>query len=84
MKEKMKNKFKSKLLNLEIVYNTKLIKNNDIKVYESCIFCLKPIEENSISTLYGKVGSILNDFIYLNTFRQTIKEEFIKYNRKNI
>ena len=83
VKGKIKNKFKSKFLKLENVYDTKSIKNTEKKIFESCIYCLKPIEENNISNLYGKVGNVINDFLFLNSFKQTIKKEFKKYNKKN-
>ena len=51
------------------------------KLYEPCIFCLKPIEPDNIDNVFGKVGNILCDYLFFNSFSQTIKKEFEKYSK---
>ena len=82
MKEKMKNKFKKKFSQLEQVYNIGEIEEEK-KVYEPCIYCLKPIEPNDINNLYGKVGNITYDYLFFNSFSQTIKKEFKNYSNND-
>ena len=80
LKEKLKNKFKIKCTQIESKYNIESIKNEK-KIYEPCIYCLKPIEQNSLDNFYGKISNILEDYIYSNAFGQTIKKEYTKYNK---
>ena len=82
LKEKLKNKFKKKFTQLESKYNIKTLKTEK-KIFETCIYCLKPIEENSLDNLYGKIGNIIEDYVYSNAFAQTIKKEYQKYNKNN-
>ena len=76
--KKMKIKYKKKNKQLEKFYKTESFKV-DLNIYEPCIYCLKPIEPNNINNLYGKVGNLLNDFLFFNGFSQTLKNEFGKY-----
>ena len=79
LKEIMKDKFKKKYAKLDKIYNIESIKNEK-KVYESCIYCLKPIEENNINNLYGQLGYIIKDYLFSNAFYQTVQNEYFKYN----
>ena len=79
LKEMLKDKFKKKYAKLDNIYNIESIKNEK-KLYESCIYCLKPIEENNIYNLYGKLGYIIKDYLFSNAFYQTVQIEYFKYN----
>ena len=75
MKEKLKRKYKNNLSQLEKIYNTDSIKTES-KIYEPCIYCLKPIETNNIINFYGKVGNLIKDLLYSNSLYQTIKNKY--------
>lgn len=78
MKEKFKNKYKNQLGKIEKIYNIDSVKEEEKKTYEVCIYCLKPIEQHNVLNLYGKVGILLKDLLYYNSFQQTIQKEFDK------
>ena len=80
IKEKIKNKFKQKSVELDKIYNIESVKNEK-KIYDSCIYCLKQIEDNNINNLYGKLGYIIQDYLFSNSFYQTIQKEYFKYNK---
>ena len=81
IKDKLKNTFKNKFIQLEKVYNTEAIKIEN-KINEPCIYCLKPIEPNNILNLYGKVGNLVKDYLFSNSFYQTVEKEYKKNNIK--
>ena len=76
-KEKFKDKFKIKLNKLEKVFDTSSLKNEN-KIYESCIYCLKPIEKDNINNMFGKVANKIEDHFYSNAFCQTIQKSYLK------
>jgi len=78
MKEKFKNKFKNQLGKIEKIYNVDSVKEEEKKIYDACIFCLKPIEQHNVLNLYGKVGILVKDLLFWNSFRQTIQKEYEK------
>ena len=80
-KEKLKDKFKLKLNKLGKVFKIDSLKKEN-KIYDSCIYCLKPIEKNNINNMYGKVANIIKDYLYSNAFYQTIQKEYFNYNKK--
>ena len=85
MKEKMKNKFKKKNINLsEKLGVDKIIVEDDKKNSESCIFCLKPIEKDDITKPYGIIGDFMCDHYTSNAFFQTIRKEYKKHHDKNL
>jgi len=78
MKEKFKNRFKNQLGKIEKIYNVDSVKVEEKKIYEVCIYCLKPIEQHNVYNLYGKVGILIKDLLFWNSFRQTIQNEYEK------
>ena len=80
-KEKMKDKFKLKLNKLGKVFKIDSLKKEN-KIYDSCIYCLKPIEKNNINNMYGKVSNTIKDYLYSNAFYQTIQKEYFNNNKK--
>ena len=77
MKEKMKNKFKKKNNDLSDKLGVdKIIVEENKKGTESCIYCLKPIEENDITKPYGVIGDFMCDNYTSNAFFQTIRKEY--------
>ena len=77
MKEKMKNKFKKKnnVLSDKLGVD-KIIVEEEKKGIESCIYCLKPIEENDITKPFGVIGDFMCDNYTSNAFFQTIRKEY--------
>ena len=77
MKEKMKNKFKKKNTVLSDKLGVdKIVVEENKKGTESCIYCLKPIEENEITKPFVIIGDFLYDNYTSNAFFQAIKKEY--------
>ena len=78
LKEKMKNKYKKKNDNLsnKLGINTITIEEKNT---ETCVICLKPIENNDIKKPFGALGYFLNDSHNYNAFIQTVKKEYKKH-----
>ena len=83
MKDRMKNKFKKKNDNLGNKFGLDKIKLEKKKNTESCIYCLKPIEDDDIKKPYGKISDILFDNYLSNCFFQIIKREYQKLYEKD-
>ena len=77
MKDKMKNKFKKKNMDLSDKLGIDKIVIEEVKKgTESCIFCLKPIDEDDITKPFGVIGDFLCDNYTSNAFFQTIRKEY--------
>ena len=85
MKEKMKNKFKKKNNNLSDKFGVDKIVVEEVKKgVESCIYCLKPIDQEDISKPFGVIGDFMYDNYTSNAFFQTIRKEYKKHYDKNL
>ena len=85
MKEKMKNKFKKKNVNLiDKLGVDKIVIDEVKKDSESCIFCLKPIESDDIKKPYGLIGDFMFDNYTSNAFFQAIRKEYKQYYDKDL
>ena len=77
MKEKMKNKFKKKNVDLSDKLGLDKIVIEEVKKgTESCIYCLKPIDEDDLTKPFGVIGDFLCDNYTSNAFFQTIRKEY--------
>ena len=74
----MKNKYKKKndTLSNKLGINTITIEEKNT---ETCVICLKPIENNDIKKPFGALGYFLNDSHNYNAFIQTVKKEYKKH-----
>ena len=68
--------------NLSATYQSIVEENK--KGTESCIYCLKPIEENDITKPFGVIGDFMCDHYTSNAFFQTIRKEYKKYYDKDL
>ena len=83
LKEKMKNKFKKKNIDLGGKLGIDKIKVEEKKNCESCIICLKPIETDDITKPYGAVGDYVLDNLISNAFFRGLREEYDKLFEKD-
>ena len=99
MKDKFKNLMikKSNLFMNKVSSNKEMLqaineqnnntKKEDINNEIMCFFCRNPIKLDTFEVSYGKIGLLIEDYFYINSFKATLRAELSKlmkgYKNKN-